>query len=223
MIVTCKDGCSTINIKTSYTHSSHVLEQIAENSIFVMITTSLAVSLSTNPNERSIVMKVSVGQWSTLLPGDMEGTTATITAKRLGQTLQSTVYKIAHHGASTRVNSLNWLTSIKPRSAFPAVDTTMAIADTIAIKQLLALIAYRPLLMLQPITFTVGTVQGLVSIQNNFRRSSYIYETSPSQNRRCILMIVYYFSGCFNPNCFLHPLNHFTDEVYDDVCFFCIH
>ena len=53
-----------------------------------------------------------------LLPGDVEGAAATLIANTLDVHLQSTVYKMAHHGASTLANSDTWLKPIRPISAF---------------------------------------------------------------------------------------------------------
>ena len=36
----------------------------------------------------------------------------------LGSELQSTVYRMANHGASSLANAITWLNSIKPLSAF---------------------------------------------------------------------------------------------------------
>ena len=69
-------------------------------------------------NEISIVMKVTVGDWSMLLPGDMEGQAATDIAKGLGKKLKSVVYKVAHHGASREANKEDWLKEIQPKQAF---------------------------------------------------------------------------------------------------------
>ena len=78
----------------------------------------LAANVGTTSNQKSIVMKSVVGQYSMLLPSDMEGTAANTIANTLGQQLQSVVYKIAHHGASTIANSPTWLAPIPPRTAF---------------------------------------------------------------------------------------------------------
>lgn len=69
-------------------------------------------------NEKSIVMKVTVGSWSILLPGDVEGKAAKDIAKELGPNLKSVVYKMAEHGDSNEANNLIWLDPIQPRMAF---------------------------------------------------------------------------------------------------------
>ena len=81
----------------------------------------LAANVGPSSNERSIVMKVSVSNgWSALLPGDMEGRAATAIATdpQVRPQLRSTVYKMAHHGASRLANQPDWLRPIQPRTAF---------------------------------------------------------------------------------------------------------
>lgn len=179
----------------------------------------LAVNLGASSNEKSIVMKVSVGQWSMLLPGDMEGTTATFIALTLGQqTLQSTVYKMAHHGASTRANSLYWLTLIQPKSAFASNGYNYGSyrhprCETIARINFLQTIDQLALPHHLYCGYSANT--NLNPKQLNVARS--IYETSPSQNKMCIL--IYDSSGYFNSICDPPDSpNHFmiTDKVYDD-------
>lgn len=84
-------------------------------------------------------MKVSHDQFSMLLAGDVEGSAATSIANTLGARLQSTVYKIAHHGASKLANSVTWLTPIKPYSApyehLPPVHITLVTVATLAVRQ----------------------------------------------------------------------------------------
>ena len=70
-------------------------------------------------NERSIVMKLSRDNnpSSLLFSGDMEGNVAkNLAATRAGD-LQSSHYKIAHHGASTKANKPDWLKAISPVEA----------------------------------------------------------------------------------------------------------
>ena len=57
-----------------------------------------------NPNEQSIVMKIIVGPWSMLLPGDIEGEASRTIATEAD--LKSVVYKVSHHGASLKANLL---------------------------------------------------------------------------------------------------------------------
>ena len=71
-----------------------------------------------NPNEQSIVMKIIVGQWSMLLPGDIEGKASKTIATEAAADLKSVVYKVSHHGASSKANLLEWLIPIEPKSSF---------------------------------------------------------------------------------------------------------
>ena len=45
-----------------------------------------------------------------------------LTVNTLGGQLQSTIYKIAYHGAGRLANSVTWLTPIKPYSAFASSE-----------------------------------------------------------------------------------------------------
>lgn len=70
-------------------------------------------------NEKSVVMKLTrdTSPSSFLFSGDMEGKVAENLAITEAAKLQSTHYKIAHHGASTKANSIEWLTAISPLEA----------------------------------------------------------------------------------------------------------
>ena len=80
--------------------------------------TILAANVGGTPNEKSIVMKTSSLVFTALLPGDMEGPAASMIAAQLGQQMLSSVYKIAHHEASTLANKQDWLAPIRPTIAF---------------------------------------------------------------------------------------------------------
>ena len=54
---------------------------------------------------------------SLLFTGDMEGKNAEQIAKNYPNILESTHYKIAHHGASSKANKIEWLKAIKPVEA----------------------------------------------------------------------------------------------------------
>ena len=73
---------------------------------------------STNKNEKGLLMKLSCNtcQSSLLFTGDMEGPTAQALAtnKKYSNFLQSTHYKMAHHGASEKANEEDWLKAISP-------------------------------------------------------------------------------------------------------------
>ena len=78
----------------------------------------LATNVGTLPNQKSIVMKIVQGGWSMLISGDMEGAASVTIAMSLTTLLQSTVYKLSHHGASASANMPEWLSPIKPTFAF---------------------------------------------------------------------------------------------------------
>ena len=79
----------------------------------------IAAGSSGSKNERSIVMRLSrdASPSSLLFSGDMEGKVAENLATNEAAKLQSTHYKIAHHGASTKANSIEWLTAVSPMEA----------------------------------------------------------------------------------------------------------
>ena len=94
------------------------LDLCADNSIHFDVISANKGKLK---NEKSIVMKLSqVGCESSLLfTGDMEYEAANdlaITEPYKTQ-LQSTHYKVAHHGASSRANKENWVAAIRPVEA----------------------------------------------------------------------------------------------------------
>lgn len=67
-------------------------------------------------NENSIVLRVSLGTTSFLLPGDIEGTGENYLQYRYGDTLDSTVLSAAHHGSKTS-SSGAFLDSVRPTVA----------------------------------------------------------------------------------------------------------
>ena len=69
-----------------------------------------------NKNERGIVMKLSCLSCnsSLLFAGDMEGKAAKNMATNFKDFLNSTHYKMAHHGASSIANKKDWLKAISP-------------------------------------------------------------------------------------------------------------
>ena len=152
----------------------------------------LAANVRRRSNQKSIVMKIVKGGWSMLLPGDMEGAAATQIARSpTGHDLQSTVYKVSHHGASSQANRKTWLAAIKPKYAFVSSgynygNNRHPRCD--AIKRLLNLntIAYA-----QSHHFYCGNRKGVPpTIIPNFQWG--IYETSPRSDEMCILA---YFSN----------------------------
>ena len=166
----------------------------------------LAANIRQESNQKSIVMKVSVNNgWSALLPGDMEGPAASEIANNIGLRLQSTVYKIAHHGASRLANRPDWLEKIQPRTAFassgydygrchhPRCETIGRLATLNTITQ-----------GVQPHQFYCGNRnvdnrRVPPSTSNQFTMS--MYETTPAQNVMCL--IKYSSLGDFNNNCLI--------------------
>jgi beta-lactamase superfamily II metal-dependent hydrolase len=69
-----------------------------------------------NPNQRGMLMKLSCSTCKSdlLFTGDMEGPAADAFAKNQAAFLDSTHYKMAHHGASTLANKEAWLEAISP-------------------------------------------------------------------------------------------------------------
>ena len=79
----------------------------------------LAANVGPTTNEKSIVMKIAApGGWSMLLSGDMEGDASVEIVNEIGTGLQSRVYQMSHHGASTKANIKEWIEAINPEYAF---------------------------------------------------------------------------------------------------------
>lgn len=81
----------------------------------------LASNLGTTINSKSTVLKVQYGGQSVLLPGDFETEQAQVDIVNQYHStngLQSTYYKIAHHGAERFANFDVFLQAINPRAAF---------------------------------------------------------------------------------------------------------
>lgn len=84
--------------------------------------TVLGANIGTTPNSRSVILRIVYNKWSLFLSGDFEGVTA---QEQLWQnwnnaTLQSTYYKISHHGAWTdfKANHPALLARIKPQRVY---------------------------------------------------------------------------------------------------------
>jgi beta-lactamase superfamily II metal-dependent hydrolase len=69
-----------------------------------------------NDNNRSIVLKFSIGQMDFLLTGDSESPTNAKISERFGGFLQSEVLKVGHHGSTDATND-EWLNAVEPRYA----------------------------------------------------------------------------------------------------------
>jgi competence protein ComEC len=72
------------------------------------------LSENTNPNEKSLVLKISSGAVSCLFPGDLEGAGEDMVVKRAGSLLESDVLLAPHHGSATSCSSA-FLKEVKPR------------------------------------------------------------------------------------------------------------
>ena len=145
-------------------------------------------------NEKSIVMKATMGSWSILLPGDVEGKAARDIAKELGSQLKSAVYKMAEHGDGTEANNLIWLDPIQPQMAFASSAYTS-----------------QPGISLHPQCNTVARLQNLQTVGDAERHPFHcgngealdptqyddfaynMFETSPTPDMICSL--VYHSSG----------------------------
>ena len=182
----CVGNCAVNNIGTNFCDNNNIKFHI------------LAANINKRSNEKSIVMKIVVGQWSMLLSGDMEGSGATQIARSLGPALQSTVYKMSHHGASSKANRITWLKPIKPLYAFASSgynhgNNRHPRCD--AVKRLLSLGTIRTA---SSHRFYCGNARNRQpTLYNNFQE--HIYETSPRANEMCILG--YYSSGYFQQEC----------------------
>jgi beta-lactamase superfamily II metal-dependent hydrolase len=69
-----------------------------------------------NDNNRSIVLKFTIGQMDFLLTGDSETPTNAKMIESFGSTMQSEVLKINHHGSTDGTNA-EWLNAVVPRYA----------------------------------------------------------------------------------------------------------
>jgi competence protein ComEC len=74
----------------------------------------LGLSGSVNPNEKSIVLKISFGETSFLFPGDVERLGEDMVVRRAGSLLESDVLLAPHHGSATSCSGA-FLTRVKPR------------------------------------------------------------------------------------------------------------
>ena len=177
----------------------------------------LAANIGPTPNEKSIVMKVSVSNgWSALLPGDMEGNAATTIATnpQVGPQLRSTVYKMAHHGASRLANQPNWLQPIQPSTAFASSAYNFGSCRhprCETIRRIEALQSIATGVMAHP--FYCGNSGAPPTKDNQFTQS--MYDTTPCPDVLCIL--TYPSTGEVPPNCWQVsqlPL----ENVRDDEC-----
>lgn len=176
-------------------------------------------------NSDSIVMKVSIpyikqeNNYNTiLLPGDMEGPVANRIAAVLGPALKSTVYKIAHHGASSKANSYEWLSAIQPKMAFassahpslnqyghPRCDTIFRLTSLGTIEQ-----------ADEPHMFSCGTGRN-TPFDQVFNVK--IYETSPSAKDICLITYQFIDNADHDVDMNLHCMTVPQEEVdSEDYC-----
>ena len=88
---------------------------VAGVAVRVLNPASSIASTSSSTNDGSVVLHVTYGAFSALLPGDLEGTGEASLLERTSD-LRSSLFKVAHHGS--RNASLNsWLDRVQPRWA----------------------------------------------------------------------------------------------------------
>ena len=150
----------------------------------------LAANVGSTSNQQSIVMKITVGQsWSMLLSGDMEGSASSTIARQLGSGLQSVVYKMSHHGASTSANMIGWLNPIQPRSAFASSDYNFGGCKQPRCVTRDRLRNLNTIITTTPHLFYCGNAPGInPTIDNNYQYS--MFQTSPAADIICLLIYV---------------------------------
>ena len=165
--------------------------------------TILATNVGLKPNQKSIVMKITSGEFNVLLSGDMEGDASTTIAgtPAVQPLLLSVVYQMSHHGASSKANRVEWLEQILPQKSFassgynfgsrhhPRCDTLNRIIN-LNNSRLVAATAH-------PIY--CGNA-GTTPPTQCPAFTSHIYETSPTMNTIC--MLNYTSTGLFNQDCY---------------------
>ena len=82
----------------------------------------LAVNYGSEANEKSVVLKITHGNITTLAVGDFEGPADIRLVNDINNVdpglLKSTIYKVAHHGASRLSNPPVWVSAISAKWAF---------------------------------------------------------------------------------------------------------
>ena len=148
----------------------------------------LAANVGRTSNQKSIVMRIVHGQWSMLLSGDMEGAAATKIAKTLGNKLQSTVYKMSHHGASSQANKKTWLAQIRPVAAFASSAYNFGNNRHPRCDAIIRLLTFGTIVKAQKShTLYCGNkgAGAAPTIFNDYE--GHIYETSPSEDEMSVL------------------------------------
>ena len=148
----------------------------------------LAANVGSTSNQQSIVMKITVGQsWSMLLSGDVEGSASSTIARQLGSGLQSVVYKMSHHGASTSANMIGWLNPIQPRSAFASSGYNFGRCRHPRCVTRDRLRSLNTIITTTPHLFYCGNGPGVnPTIDNNYQYS--MFQTSPAADIICLLI-----------------------------------
>ena len=110
---------STATNKTSLENKKRDPWQVCGKEVDINV---LGANIGSTPNSRSVILKIVYKRWSLLLSGDFEGVGA---QKQLlenwdNSTLQSTYYKVAHHGAWTdfQANMPNLIAHVRPQRVY---------------------------------------------------------------------------------------------------------
>ena len=178
----------------------------------------LAANVGPSSNEKSIIMKVTYGAWSMLLPGDIEGRAATSIANTIGGQLQSTVYKMAHHGASRLANLPTWLQQIRPAQSFASNAYNFGSCRHPRCETITRLITLMTLATAGAHQLDCGnSAPNPPTVLNPF--CHFIYATAPTATDICVIEISSAGTGTMVPNCM--PAADITtglseDDIIDD-------
>ena len=123
------DKCRWTKVKLASTRSNRELKRSTSGDPWqfcgsdVTITTLGAnIATTSNLNMLSVILKLSFNKWSLLLSGDFEGKNQQLELiEKWPGALQSTYYKIAHHGAWTddyKANLPELLAKIRPKRVY---------------------------------------------------------------------------------------------------------
>ena len=171
-------------------------------------------------NEQSIVMKMIVGGWSMLLSGDMEGQASLNIASQLGAQLQSVVYKMSHHGASSKANINGWLTPIQPQFAFASSGYNYGRCKHPTCTTRDRILNLNTITMTTPHQFYCGNPGGSPTINNSFPFN--MLQTSPNNTHRYLLTYVSATSVLPQSDCFPYlPTFQYqlaSDDDFDEEC-----
>ena len=170
----CIGNCAPGNLGTNFCNNNNIKFQF------------LGANIRSSSNQKSIVMKIVVGQWSILLSGDMEGAGATQIANELEEQLESTIYKMSHHGASSQANKKTWLSAIKPIAAFASSAYNHGNTHHPRCDAVNRLIRVGTITNAEKHVFYCGNGKDQdPTVKQEYKY--HIYETSPSDNVKCIL------------------------------------